>query len=687
MTSDIIARYVTHRINDNAKWYANKAVLAADFSLTVAEAECYHLLQSALLSKLESGHTVLVIDDRAAFDALFPVSVLSAWQQCCVRAAIDTLSLFDQTDGITALTQSIMQLHELSKTNDPASLKRLVDERLMLHRKQWIDHGISARQIEMFTELFMTLLRMCHLFFTKIDSLDAFIDLLQRSAFFANVSPLNAAHPSHHQAPICYVNQGGALYLWTNRAYHAEANLLAHIRRISQAKVAKLGIRALPDGLNPKQMAAIDLISNQAFALITGGPGTGKTYTVAQIVIALSQLDNAGSVRLGLAAPTGKAAQRMSESLLAALPKDLNIQMPEPKTIHRLLGIGSSGMPRHHAQNPLAFDVLIIDEASMLGTELASQLFAAVASGCRVILLGDAHQLAAVDAGAVLADLCHIPKMQSLRVHLSESRRFSDHSGVGRLAKLINTNDAKIDFSQVKTMIDTDSALEFINTDDQQLSDLYEDLAASYQAYFTATQTLRFGFEKYDENRANQAVQDLFGILNQYRILCASHLGALGDEAINAYLTQAHQRFQKIPPSRSPWYHGRVVMITKNLYELGLFNGDVGICLWAASGLVVYFEGKQQAIAVDMLSDMVVSTAYAITVHKSQGSEWQAVAMVFDDHYARLLSKELIYTAVTRAKSQVRLYGSQTALMQAINTPTMRQTGLALIASLQDAPK
>lgn len=119
MTSDIIARYVTHRINDNAKWYANKAVLAADFSLTVAEAECYHLLQSALLSELESGHTVLVIDDRAAFDALFPVSVLSAWQQCCVRAAIDTLSLFDQTDGITALTQSIMQLHELSKTNDP----------------------------------------------------------------------------------------------------------------------------------------------------------------------------------------------------------------------------------------------------------------------------------------------------------------------------------------------------------------------------------------------------------------------------------------------------------------------------------------------------------------------------------------------------------------------------------------
>lgn len=682
MKTDIIARYVTNRINENAKWYTDKAVLATDFSISLAEVECYHLLQSVLLHELARGHTVLVIHDRLGADLLpLPTTVLPAWQQRCLVAIIEVISGTEEGDG-ELLSKSIVTLNELAQSHDTTALKNFIQAQLNTYDQRWTYQGIAPRQRDVLTALALTVFRICHLFVTKIKSLDVWIEFLAKGVFFADIIQLQAT--TRHQLPICYLKNNDTVYLWTNRAYHAETALLAHIKRISSAKVTPFTWDSLSESLNPKQISAVNLVSKQAFVLITGGPGTGKTFTVAQIVIALSQLPNADGLRLGLAAPTGKAAQRMSESLLASLPDNLSIQMPEPKTIHRLLGIGSSGTPKYHAQNPLAYDVLIIDEASMLGTELASQLFAAVATGCRVILLGDAHQLAAVDAGAVLADLCRIEALQRLRVNLSESRRFRDDSGVGQLAKLINAVDTDISFSQVMALIDAHSQLSFIDVDQQPIGQIYEQLSTLYQNYFAITKNLRFKFEHYSDDHAQNTINELFNALNQYRILCASHLGALGDEAINAYLTQYHQRYQKIPPSRSPWYHGRVVMVTKNLYELGLFNGDVGICLWAASGLVVYFEGKKHAISVDMLSDVVVSTAYAITVHKSQGSEWQAVSLVFDDYHMRLLSKELIYTAVTRAKSQVCVYGSQMALMHAINTPTMRQTGLALIASLED---
>ena len=233
----------------------------------------------------------------------------------------------------------------------------------------------------------------------------------------------------------------------------------------------------MPENLNDQQIAAINVANNNAFSIITGGPGTGKTYTVAQLVIALQQATESrgdeskhirfstDSASLALAAPTGKAAQRMQESLQAALDDaNVELQLQEAKTIHRLLGIGRTGRPRYDTNNPLGEDIIIVDEASMLGVELANYLVSAVKPGARLILLGDANQLAAVDAGAVLADLCRIPLLQPIHAELTESRRFSAESGIGKLATQINK--AETNLQAIWQLLRQDAALSFqyVNT-------------------------------------------------------------------------------------------------------------------------------------------------------------------------------------------------------------------------------
>jgi len=164
-------------------------------------------------------------------------------------------------------------------------------------------------------------------------------------------------------------------------------------------------------------------------------------------------------------------------------------------------------------------------------------------------------------------------------------------------------------------------------------------------------------------------------------VLTAGHNGEWGDHYINNYFTQWHLTELKLPLGQNTWFHGRPVMVLQNNYELGLFNGDIGFCLQTGnerSRLEVFFENNKQGIAVNLLNEEVIATAYAMTIHKSQGSEFDHVAITFDNSHARLLSKELIYTAVTRAKKQVTIYSTKSALEKAVQTPTERYTGLAL---------
>jgi len=428
---------------------------------------------------------------------------------------------------------------------------------------------------------------------------------------------------------------------------------------------------------------------------------------VAQLVIALQQATESrgdesehirfstDSASLALAAPTGKAAQRMQESLQAALDDaNVELQLQEAKTIHRLLGIGRTGRPRYDANNPLGEDIIIVDEASMLGVELANYLVSAVKPGARLILLGDANQLAAVDAGAVLADLCRIPLLQPIHAELTESRRFSDDSGIGKLATQINKAETNI--QAIWQLLRQDAALSFQYVNTLQAESILNDkienslskekiisrISSNYQSYIDKIKSLLENpVEKSVPESVKNTTSSLMEVFNQFRILTAGHNGEWGDHYINNYLTQWHLAELKLPLGQNTWFHGRPVMVLQNNYELGLFNGDIGFCLQTSderSQLEVFFENKTQGIAVNLLNEEVIATAYAMTIHKSQGSEFDHVAITFDNSHARLLSKELIYTAVTRAKKQVTIYSTKHALEKAVQTPTERHIGLAL---------
>lgn len=669
-----------------------------------------------LAQQLEEGHTVLALSidshpDSETSSAVNTSAMLHTWQQQLLTTLLSPLS--DYLDKAVQPTGDSSDLSEEDKANANLATDSLgellrrwpqVIVQLALPRRE---SKILTERYELGCKLYDHFLRMNKLDGHSRNSLSNFIQLIHDNNLFADTRTTDTT-PIRFK--VINTQNSLSITLWLQRTWQAEYTLAKKIQQISTYPVTPLPI-TVNKQLNTEQQAAIDMANNSAFSIITGGPGTGKTYTVAQLVIALKDIQTTDSTAnekpkratkeqsasLALAAPTGKAAQRMQESLQAALDSaGVSMQLQEAKTIHRLLGIGQSGRPRYHADNPLSEDIVIIDEASMLGVELANHLVSAIKPGARLILLGDANQLAAVDAGAVLADLCRIPILQSMHQELTESRRFSSESGIGKLAAHINSpttdvpaiwqlfaNDDALAFQSVRVRIDTDNGSIDNNQNINSLSNykILKNLSKNYQNYVNKIQNLlttSSTAKSVPKIEPVTFINELLNTLNQFRILTAGHHGRWGDHALNNYLSDWHISELKLPVSNSPWFHGRPVMVLQNSYELGLFNGDIGICLQTEKGLEVFFENKQQGIAVNLLNDEMIATAYAMTIHKSQGSEFDHVAITFDDSNARLLSKELIYTAVTRAKQQVSVYSTQTAFAQAVSTPTERQTGLAL---------
>lgn len=719
-TATAISGYLLNRVADNASWYHGKGALQEGFQQPKVHGVLFELFFTMLTQALHDGHTVLTINHAADDDLSKRLTAIGlAWQAKLLAPAVQILSepflhaksyIAGHGGHLTADVAEPFDFVEVLQsfgdgTMDNTALINLFGIQKQRYTFALQNHArtLKAGELDALLSLFSCVIRIFFVFTKHCHSLDELAELLGQVAYFGRADSFGGDERNRTkqlQAPkqdcpmvyppiVYHCQQVGrqinGISFWLNRAYRAEFELMNHIRRLSDVAVMPFSLAHLPDSLNQEQQTAVALVARQAFSIITGGPGTGKTFTVAQIVLAMYA--GGQNIRLALAAPTGKAAQRMSESLQAALQGQMQIHLPEPKTIHRLLGIGATGLPRHNEQNPLPYDVIIVDEASMLGVELACQLLAAVRTGARLILLGDANQLAAVDAGAVLADLCKMPSLAGCQVELVQSRRFDEHSGVGKLARFIQKNMAvsesftvyQTDAPAVFDLIAHQQGVQYIPTVDGLP---YEQLLAAYQHYFALTCQSARKFAKLGIDEQADILRQMMSALGEYRILCASHQGVFGDIAINAYISQYHRTQLKLPAS-AVWYHGRVVMITKNRYDLGLFNGDVGVCVRTQSGLMVYFEGKEnQAVAVAMLDEQVVTTAYAITVHKSQGSEWQTVAIVFDGTSERLLSKELIYTAVTRAKKQVHIYSDDDALLRAISTPTIRQTGLQLVGGL-----
>lgn len=505
--------------------------------------------------------------------------------------------------------------------------------------------------------------------------------------------------------------------VWLHRQWYAEQSLAKQLMKIAHRKVAAFsGISSSQDidnGLAPKpnamQQLAIDKSSQHALSIIIGGPGTGKTFTVAKLVTTLQkghehkrkQDPNLPPLSITLTAPTGKAAQRMQQSLQKSL-QDEEITLDNAKTLHRLLGIGSDGIPRYHAKNPLPDDLIIVDEASMLGLELASQLVDAIKPTGRLILLGDANQLAAVDAGSVLSDLCAVTRLQPYITELTESKRFDSNSVVGQFALAIQQNlpaPKKIKLIQrLLQPIDLQASKPFQSENPPDLAGktqqtkqqtanipfypidassslpaVFNQLAKPYHPFFALMQ--QWYSKPVNIFEANNR-KELFEVFDSYRILCAGHQGQLGTQSINQKMSLAFTDFSKITRTKAYFYHGLPIIIQNNDYQLGLFNGDIAICLLYQGQLYACFAEK--VIPIQRLSRESCDYAYAMTIHKSQGSEFHTVAICIDKAHTRLLSQALIYTAVTRSKSALSIYSAKENFELAVTQKAVRQTGLQL---------
>jgi exodeoxyribonuclease V alpha subunit len=429
------------------------------------------------------------------------------------------------------------------------------------------------------------------------------------------------------------------------------------------------------------QALAVDLAMRRRLAIISGGPGTGKTTTVAQLLARI--LEENPEARIALAAPTGKAAARLLDTLrerAAGLPEKVRARLPaEAHTIHRLLGVTSApGRFRHDAATPLALDVLVIDEASMLDLSLAVHLVEAVPDAARLVLLGDKDQLAAVEVGSVFAELAarERSRLAHCVVWLTESYRFPASSGIGRLAADINAGEPE-------------RAMDAM-TRGAGASVTWIDDAAAEISLATRSRILQ-GYAPYIEavrgNLEDKAA--IFHAFDRFRVLCAVRESGRGVRALNA-LVGRHVRTEVDHPldpgGRSPWYPGRAVMVMRNDYVLRIFNGDTGICLPAADGqLGVWFadrEGTFRAIAPSRLPEH--EDAWANTVHKAQGSEFDTLLFVLPAKESPVLVRELLYTAVTRARSHVALSGSSESFRAACMRKTEAHSGLA--DRLNEAP-
>ncbi len=494
------------------------------------------------------------------------------------------------------------------------------------------------------------------------------------------------------------------------------------------------------------QKVACAMAAQGQLTLITGGPGTGKTTTVVRLLALLQEaaLTNGQVLRIQLAAPTGKAATRLTESIgqqIASLPVNDSVKNSIPSdvsTLHRLLGsLPNTRHFRHNSNNPLVLDVLVIDEASMIDLEMMHNVLQALPAHARLILLGDKDQLASVEAGSVLGDLCadadlgyYSPETQQQleqlcqealhaepwcvgsatqqplaqrTVMLRHSRRFDSESGIGQLARAVNQGDQRLamqllqatspDVCYLPLQQDTSAAFDRLLLTGSIKADGVG--AAGYGHYLQVLNDTRPSALQPIQEACWQAwASQVLKAFDEFRLLSALRKGAFGVEGLNERVANLLYAQQLITDTQG-WYEGRPVLVTQNDYGLGLMNGDIGIALRLPNDakdsdmqhpqqvLRVAFprndgQGGVRFVLPSRLT--AVETVFAMTVHKSQGSEFTHTALILPDRLNPVLSKELLYTGITRARNKFTLIESQPGIFAASVRRKIERT-----SGLQDA--
>jgi len=512
---------------------------------------------------------------------------------------------------------------------------------------------------------------------------------------------------------------GGRLYLrryWIDeQRVGAQVARRVAVREAVDESVARRWLDALfpPASGFDWQKFACAVALRSRLSVITGGPGTGKTFTAARLLALLWAVDPAPArLRIALAAPTGKAAARLKQSISNALADlqakvgdalpltDWVAHLESARTLHSLLGARpDTRRMQHDAAHPLDVDVLLVDEASMVHLEMMAALLDALPQNARLVLLGDKDQLASVEAGAVLGDLCRDaeagrydggtlryaeavtgqrpppayagagPALAQQTVMLRESRRFE--GAIGQLALAVNSGDTA---QAVSLLRDARHAGELAWPSDSSAQSAVQLAVAGYRACLDVLHA-----RPADDHQHAAWAHAVLTAFDRFRLLCAVREGQWGVSGLNDAVQAALAQHRLLSP-RGEWFEGRPVMVTRNLPGAGVYNGDIGMALRApgqGAPLRVYFlEGDTvRSVGVSRLPD--VETAFAMTVHKSQGSEFEHTVLVLPDTPSRVLTRELVYTGITRARKRFTLVtGRERAFAEALGEKTRRYSGL-----------
>ena len=607
------------------------------------------------------------------------MEILKSWQQANLIGHLDlalasTLSRMSGTTEPMLLLPALLAQQGMSQGNSYADLKERANMQLD-KILQGSRHDFDAEELSNELQAIRQ---------QRSPSWEDWRDMLQKE-------PAASILYGKYEQQCPFVLIESRLYIRRFRGY--ELDIIAKSKQLMNT-----GVCALPspdfsqtpyNSLEEEQKAALQKALESRFSIISGGPGTGKTHTLAALVLHLLQQPESAGQRLALAAPTGKAATRVQESLRKSLESMMQTQnqnsieadsLPKAYTIHRLLGsLPNSPYFKHDADNPLELDLLMVDEASMIDLPLMAKMLSALPENARLVLLGDASQLASVEPGRVYGDLCRAADkqgsvLQGCLTELVRSRRFPPDSVIGKASRAIKAGNAELAWQVIseennKPAAEAGARLFEISGPELDLAkdrDFHELVKQGYAKFLAAKTPLE----------ALRHAADFIA-------LTPRRSGPYGVKKLNQIILDILSGLEGFNPQGSFFSH-QLIMISKNTPEIGLFNGDCGVVFpdpEQEDRLCVFFPGDNpeslKKLPLPRLPEH--ECAFALTIHKSQGSEFEQLAMILPGRSdSALLSRELLYTGMTRSKTKFYLWSSFDNFQKAVANQTTRNSGLYL---------